>query len=393
MHSVLSRSAYVLLFPFIFFYSSGVAAGLIPAVIGGGHGVILAVFGLILAPYAFRDLRYLRGWAIGYALCFAAFVILACIQLFLASGPYAGAAKNQWFSVIANIVLLFPIGAAFYRYGQDSVKLFQMLLIAILAIVLMNVNWSNMMYAFGVNDSDSALSYQGLARSAAFTALAAAAFSFGPRKEWGLFLAGAVAIFFIGARSELVAYMLLLPLICYVQFKNGGGRWIFAAGVFGVAAVLFFGTSWIDSLSSSRQFQLFDLGNSTSMQARDRLSQSGWEGIIDSPFVGDFGGHVVYGSSGEYMHNFFSSWRQLGIIGFALYLVLNLAPLAHLLCLLIQRPREIQCEIKYLLYLSVFNAVLVAAVKPVFWVFPAFLWGAYLSFLIWGKASPHSADT
>jgi len=393
MISILSRSAYILLFPFIFFYSSGVAAGVIPSVIGGGHGFILSAFGVLLAPYALRLMRHLTGWGIGYALCFLAFILIACAQVFFSSGQYAGAAKAQWVSVIASLVLLLPVGAMFYRYGADSSKAIQVLLLAILATVVLNINVSSMMYAFGVNDSDSALSYQGLARSAAYTALAAIAFSFGQRKELAFFLMGAVSIFFIGARSELVAYMLLLPIICYLQYKNGGGRKILGVGVLVMGGIIFAGTAWIDQISTSRQFQLFDIGNSTSMQARNQLSESGWEGIAGSPFVGDFGGHVIYGSSGGYMHNAFSAWRQLGMIGFFLYLVLNLAPLAHLLSRLLKRPREVQGQIKYLLYLSVFNAALVAAVKPVFWVFPAFLWGAYLSFLIAEKTPSRSADT
>ena len=62
----LSQCMFWLLFPGLFFYSSGVGLGVIPAFLGGGVGVLIAIAFIILFPAALFTSLKLEGTPLIY---------------------------------------------------------------------------------------------------------------------------------------------------------------------------------------------------------------------------------------------------------------------------------------------------------------------------------------
>jgi O-antigen ligase len=58
--------------------------------------------------------------------------------------------------------------------------------------------------------------------------------------------------------------------------------------------------------------------------------------VTSNPVLGDYGSYPV----GEYAHNLFSVWVDLGLLGFLLFSTLLLVPLVHLLTQFNARARD-----------------------------------------------------
>ncbi len=377
----LSLIFFFLLFPGLFFYSSAVSAGLIPAVIGGGFGITASIAFLALLPLLFVNATKLRGRSLLATTLF--FTLIIYTVFWLLAHYFLGSAYQKrldvFFQVVTTVVAwlaLFSIGYFWppnLSKGYRSVLVFCLGCIAL--IVLTNIDFRRLIFLFGVSDADGALSYQGLARSASMTGLVLLSVLRSIRVSFIIAVLLLTTVFFIGARSELVGVVAVLPFIAYLHFRRRPLAIvlvIFVVGMMMLGVVVYY----FDQLSMSRQFQLMNISESSSAVARASLHNQALEAIKEAPLLGNFAGQVEqHGSIGAYAHNILSAWRQFGVVGFVLYLYLMFSSFALSVRLLKKRQGQEADLPRIAGTLSLFSLILMLGAQSVFWVFPALAWG------------------
>ena len=150
----------------------------------------------------------------------------------------------------------------------------------------------------------------GLVRSIVFVGALVILFLIGSRTAFAVFgLTGLVFLVIASLRVTLVfaAVTVLTLVLC------------------AVALGLFSSSVDVDDLEqrNSRMIGIFtDYNADSSIVARRDINEVGWEDISVSPIFGKFGGQRKIDGWNSYMHNFFSYWRQFGIVPFVLLLAL-----------------------------------------------------------------------
>lgn len=386
MPQKLSLIFFLLLFPGLFFYSSALTAGVIPAILGGGFGAIASLSLLMLFPVLVKDLASIKGKSFFITMCFFALIAYTLFWLFV--HHYLGKdyqtrpeVLNQYLTLVSSWLVLFCIG--FYwplTMERSYIVILSLCLVGITLITLLNVDFSRLILIFGVSDIEGSLSYQGLARSTAVLGLVLVSVS---KNIYHLIIVSIlllISLFFIGARSELVGIIAVLPLVYLWYFKEKPLISFLIFLILAASIISLIGFNY-DALSTSRQFQLSDIFDSTSGAARVKLHYEALEAIKMSPVLGDFSGQIRENSSiGSYAHNFFSAWRQLGLLGFLLYFILLFFPFTLSLRFITKRNYPKSDLPRIILISSFFSLVLLIAAKPVFWFFPALTWGLLASY-------------
>lgn len=213
--------------------------------------------------------------------------------------------------------------------------------------------------------------YQGFARSAVVVALVALSVFRGARLIILYFVALSL-LFLLGARSEFAA-LLLLGLVP-IYLRSGTVR--FALAVMPVLAIglVYLFVSANEFSDTSRIFRLLDYQTDTSFNLR---SEQIWLAVLDiqrSPLFGNFGGYVLYGSSGSYAHNAISAWHSFGIVGFFGFVFLIFLSLrVSLKAVLVRGDRSGQAMLALLM--SLFCLLMAVAAKSIFFPLYAAAWG------------------
>jgi len=169
-----------------------------------------------------------------------------------------------------------------------------------------------------------------LARIILFVGASMILFCIGSRTSFAVF--GLTGLLFILVHTSRVKITLVLVVSLIVSLAAG-------AGVLGV-----FSTSInIDDLEerNSRMIGIFTgYEEDGSIIGRKERDDEGWEDISNSPITGNFGGQRAVSVSdwNGYMHNFFSYWRQFGIVPFSMLLALY--ALFFALCLKMRKYKD-----------------------------------------------------
>ena len=372
---------FLLLFPGLFFYSSAVGARLIPAVIGGGFGLAAIIALVTLLPILMISAVRLKGTGLLITSLFFALIAYSAVWLlihYLLGDPTQKRSDviTQWATLIATWLTLFSIGYFWpATLSNRYVAILIACLVGIAAVVVLNVDYQQRIFRFGISDAAGALSYQGLARSTAVTGLVLLSVIRSIRSSIIVAILLLTALFFIGARSEIVGVVAVLPFIFYLHYRQRPLATITAALVSSLIIIGAVVYSY-DILISSRQFQLLNISESSSWMARAEMQEQALEAIKQAPFLGDFGGHARdHDGVGAYAHNVLSAWRQLGLVGFVLYLsLLFSSPLLSLYMVWYRRYDKTDLP-RIAGTLSLFFLILMLGAKSVFSAFPALAWG------------------
>lgn len=377
----LALTFFIFLFPLIFFYSSAVGAELIIPFIGGGFGFVAAIALASLFPLLLASSMRLKGNAGLMTALFFALVIYTIAWLFVhhVLGNYTQSRADvfvQWATLIATWLTLFSIGYFFPpTLSRAYVRLLLACMAGIAATVLTNIDYRRLIFLFGVSEAEGALSYQGLARSAAVTGLVLLSVTRNMRISILIAIILLITLFFIGARSELLGVVAAFPFIFYLHFLQRPLATITTAMIVGLIGLGFVAYTY-EELSTSRQFQILNIAESTSGMARADLRSQALEATRESPVFGDFAGHAKnYDEIGNYSHDILSAWRQLGIVGFLLYLSLLILPLLLSIAKL-RKPLYQGADLPRITgTLSLFCLILTIGAKSIFWALPALTWG------------------
>lgn len=134
-----------------------------------------------------------------------------------------------------------------------------------------------------------------------------------------LYIFSFVSLFLNGARSEIVGFF--IGIVVIESILNSLAKKIFLAVFLPLLLYVGFILATIFN-PESRILLLFSKDRDGSVDQRSILFEKGIDNINNNPIFGSFGSH----EPGEYIHNVFSAWLDLGILGFIIYLFILIVP-------------------------------------------------------------------
>lgn len=306
---------------------------------------------------------------------------------------------NQQYSSLAFIQMLIIIALLFMLYAvtfyNNFLKSKKYLIYFCVSVFLYFLYFSVSQKTFtfslktlSLSDSDDFATYQGLARSVSLASAFVLPFIKRRLFFWIFSCTSLFSVFMLGSRSELIFLLVFILSIILINLTRGGMKdriGMFFLCTISIVSIVLFSPN-IDS-TDNRNLQLVDIKDSTSYQGRSNFREIALKQIYESPILGDFGGHVyATGSEGGYSHDIFSSWVNLGLVGFVFYLLLTLIPIFMSLKEIIFK-RVYNENLVFIVSFGLSTLVLIVFAKPFFWPVPAILWGSYSSYLIsYGKS-------
>lgn len=382
-------AGFLVLFPGFVVYHSAVAAGLMPAFLGGLFGI--ATLLIVAAAVA------MAGWLLGRdawgGLPQAQFVLLA-LAFFLAwslaaylaldRAPYAIAALGESVGTIALWFAAFFVASFLRIEGRARRLLFAAGVAAtvgaLLAAMLEHRSPLGPLLLFGGEpDADQSVStYQGIGRSVLVVAIVLAALTHVYWRQLVVLGCATVLLTSLGSRAHLFTAALLFMLVMAISLlrarRRGASIALLLLSVAGVYAgwSMFLGT---------RAGEIVDLASSTSWGMRLEVQALALQVIADHPLLGDFGYHLRDVGPGGYAHNALSAWPQFGLVGFLIYggLIGYFAALSLVRAL---SASGASAAWRMAMMMNVASLLLAATSEPVFSVPPALGWGFAVNALL-----------
>lgn len=272
--------------------------------------------------------------------------------------------------VIVWMIALFQIGLHFNLPEDKRLGYWLGLLLiafALSAVYFFDSSAGVMVMPILPGDNSEAANYQGMARSVICTAFVLLPFIRNLGFRLLLMMLTGGTLYFVGSRTELILFLIIVPVFLIVHFRLRGLYLLLLAMVFTLCALIVSGVDIFGKLQS------YTSGDA-SLNERSILFNIGFEGIISKPIFGDYLGQVRdFGATGFYIHNALSMWQQHGLLAFTLFIYLNLASLIMALTLALKG--RIGPYSDALLGLSVTCLVGILTTKAIFWPIPALAWG------------------
>lgn len=362
---------FILLFPGVFFYNFLNGKGIYMLTLGGFFTPLLLLY------FFFRSFDFFyKKKSFYFSPILIVFLVLIFFMTFFNLFSYlvSSFSDNQKIMILYNTseslflyVGLFVFGANFRELKKWQLKICFMIFIVEFFCIIQNVSSYGIFEYVNVHEVSSKITfstYQDIARGVII--LLFVLFSHYDRFTVKFFLMvfGTVMLFFIGARTQLIAWLLVL-FVDFLFFSDKRSRIAFLA-IF-IASMVYVLKN-IDFFETKRIFQLFSEKHNSSYYLRSIMLNEGLKGIVSSPIFGDYGGQVrVFGSFGSYIHNFLSAWRQYGIFGFFLYIFFILLIFIEGIKSVIFHKNQMT---KFVLYNAIYIVFVVSFSSPIFWSDP-----------------------
>lgn len=323
-----AQLAFLLLFPGFFFYQTLIGLGVMSAFLGGYFGLVSIAMSV---PLVFSYVRAVRAAQYRMArtdLQFGAFLVyfLVVVAINAAFGANAAIDKHH----LASILYSFNIYVIFKTvdFADARMKCAAWVCLLLMTGIIFYYSTDGIFRPGQVGDAhspESVASYQGFARSYVLTFVPVIAYTRWAPARLALYVVALLALYMNSSRSELVAVLMLIPLVEIYRAKSGlPVLWLCLAGI---AALVASTQITEEALPESRVWELFNLSQSESAQTRHQLLEHALRSIADYPLMGDYANYLP----GGYAHNILSAWVDLGIFGFA-YMLFLLLPKAFELC-------------------------------------------------------------
>jgi hypothetical protein len=382
-----SNSGFILLFPGFLVYHTLLSWGVMPPFLAGLFGPVVAALFFLYLLFFFTSSRIVVEGAGLYSVLFIVFIFYALFWTFLhyafLDEGYSKSASQQSIETIVMWFSLFFVGVFFSHRSKPVLTAFHFVFVLAVVLLLYFVFTTGhfMYYARQLSVTESGVAtYQGFARSMLVISVFLLAVSSSMKMRAWLVVGSLFGLFLFGARSELYAYIIFLVALLSIWSLTSIKYQMLVIFLTSIMSVILVAS--YDAISSSRQFQVFDLSNASSWVARQELMSLAIHQIRESLLLGDFGAHVRDGSgTGSYVHNILSSWVNYGFFGFILYFSLTItAFLAAFYRIFVKRSR---CPIWIMAFgFNLISLVLILVAKSVFWPIPALGWGVYAQALI-----------
>ena len=388
-HSRLVCACFYLLLPGFFTYHYLVGMQYLPAFLGGYSTamsvLLLLPLSLVYASHLFRACGN-RVWVdalyMGFILYYAAVLMT---QL---------AVNTRGIAAIAQIGIVFQFLTLFMlaRLAPVGELRFQRWLLVFLmlmtVIIVFNADEGTFVVAALelLQTSDNLANYQAYAFVYSVVMLYVVAPIQQRWKRLLVYLICFPTLFLNGARTEFIGVLLLVLMLEFLESKHK------LITLFVAAAMVLIGNAALPMLAelypeSRTVFLFIDYGDDISANERASMLKDGWQSILESPWIGNFGSYAP----GEHIHNALSAWVDLGLLGFVTFAGLIAVPALDL-CLL-QRP-DFRNPTYRLAFSTIFLTALFAVMAKHFThqLFPLAV-GIYSRYVIESQRRKHSIRT
>lgn len=376
----MSHLSFLLFFPIFIIYQTLVSNGFLFAILGGYTGIISLFVLLLFLPFSLKIFKQSLNVNLYVSLInFGIFFLALFVTVLSFTFDERYSAVNQSIQLLIFWYGFYCLGLYFFYNGFNNVKKITNLvfLLFFLYMVWYFISTGNLTYKSNIEDFDneSVSSYQSIARNFLACSLFVYSFSSSELKKTIVFFMSIFCLFLIGSRSDLFAMLagvIFLKIILLLRLKSN----VILFPVILLLLIIFF--IYVNTnFSDSRQFQIMDFESSSSWQAREYYKEFTLSLIEKSPILGDFGGHTLLGSAGNYSHNFFSAYLNYGLLFLVGYLGLSIYFFLYSLYKVWNMPN---CNYwSYCLLLSFICILLICFSKSVFWPLPFFCWGIFMS--------------
>ena len=151
-----------------------------------------------------------------------------------------------------------------------------------------------------------------------------------------LYLFSFISLFLNGARSEIIGFF--IGMVVIESALNSQPKKIFLALFLPLQLYAVFILATIFN-PESRILALFSKDRDGSVDERSILFEKGIDHINNNPIFGNFGSY----EPGEYIHNVFSAWVDLGLLGFIIYLFILIVPFAQVVVrVLLEKQKSLE---------------------------------------------------
>jgi hypothetical protein len=306
--------SFLVLFPGFFFYNTAIGIDLIPAYLGGYFAIVsLALFPALSFVYIKKNDRIVLIEII-FALFLIFFLSVAVINYLINGNDII--AKNHIPSVIylANLFVIFKL----IKF-DNRVRFLIVASLVAMSLIIFYFSEGGAFYLKAQNiasEAESVATYQGFARSYLLTFLVAATFFKSKIARLLLYMMAIPSLYLNGARTELVAVVLLISMVEFYFSKHKLFLVILAASA---ATIIGLNADTLaELLPDNRILQLLDTSQASSAILRAEYFSNALRTIADNPLLGDYASYVRVTGIGTFAHNIFSAWVDLGLIGFLL---------------------------------------------------------------------------
>ena len=320
-----ARLAFLLLFPGFFFYQTLIGLGAMPALLGGYFSIVSIMLFFPLGLSYVIATKAAGGRVSRTDLQFAFF--LAYFLVVVAINAAFGAAEavtiqTHLLSILffVNIYLIFKT----IDFAERTTRAWAIASLLAMSAIIFYFSAGGVFQPGQVGDAkspESLATYQGFARSYALTFVGVICFTRHAAARLVLYGIAGAAMFLNGSRSELVAVLCLIPLVELYRAKSRLNMMCVVLVVLAVAGLNL--EHAVQSMPENRVWELFDLAQSDSSQARHHMAQRALRTIAEHPLLGEYASYP----HGQYSHDILSAWVDLGLFGFA-YLLFMLVPTA-----------------------------------------------------------------
>lgn len=228
--------------------------------------------------------------------------------------PLAGAAIQ--FSCLYVICVYMPVNCfVFYRVNFISFGVASVLLLLFYLLGGDDFVVSGLETELAV---DHELNYQGVALAYALLTVFGVSYIKNFRLRLLCWMVSFGLLFLISARSEFILVLVAFLCLEFVFNRNRVLNWVWGIqfGLLVAVVSMFLFLTGYDFEVDTRMAGLLDVSKDESMLVRNYLNDLGYQAIQENIIFGDFASYAP----GQYMHNFFSSWVDLGFAGFFLLL-------------------------------------------------------------------------
>ncbi|WP_286707995.1 hypothetical protein [Psychrobacter sp. UBA2514] len=370
-------------------YHIAVGYGLFPAFLGGYFGIASVVVAAIYVLRLPNTLKLNIQYAPALSFLHISIFLIAFVTTIISSTyqDIPNETVTQSYNTLVLWTSLFLLGFHLLRSNtKKTVRLsfiFYFLFFGFVAIYF--INTKSLIFDLKLladADADTVSGYQSLARNLLVISILLICYSSRTPVVLFLILSSSFLFFYLGARSEFVAFLFFGSLFMILKTRHQKKYLLtIIAIILGLMALSYI---FKEDLMSSRQLQLLDLKDSGSWLAREELEQKNIKIIQDHPILGSFGGHALAtGDIGGYAHNSLSAYVNYGLVFWLGYTWLCVYTTFSSLRKLLKNSGK-----QHWWYSFSVNAVcllLIVFAKPVFWVIPFFAWGVYFSARTLGK--------
>jgi hypothetical protein len=380
---VIATTGFLLLYPGFFLYHYALGQGWISRVVMGLYGpVTLAIAIVSIIPFLLILSTFVKFSAkFGILLLFISFISYALSWVWIfgfADSSVNPAINNQHLTIILSWSAVFIVGFFMSFNSKNFGMLCWWLWSVVSLIVFFSLDAQTLMFKSMHGSSDDISTYQGFARSYFYLSLLLISLARKPAERMLLLPVSFAALFLIGARSEMAAFVVIMVALLLISQRTRPIRLISMFILVGLLMLVVLNAG--DYLLGSRQLNLLNLGADASWSERGELSELAGRQIAASPILGQYGGHVQTRGFGLEAHNALSIWVSFGFFGFVMYMGLVAISLYVSLLRYLRFPHQPEALFAFLICAA--GAILVLFAKSVFWAESALGWGLAASLLL-----------